>query len=540
MKIKIAYLNFWKEEDNKRWFTVYIKKNIGEIEIVNYKDNPDILLCSCMGDINEVKKTECKLKIFYTGENLDRFPPYNNLELLKETFNILLLFNKTNIEENIIRLPHWLLHYKYYNTIEKDNILSYIEECYKINIKKNKEFLGSLVARTDLNNLRAYLYNILSKYGKILCPSSLLNNCENIGSGSQNKIEFISKGLVNICPENSLNEGYHTEKIFQALQGGTIPIYWGVDYPEKDLLKKESYCFISNEDINNNNIENKINYLINNYQQYIINELFESYGIYIVDNYYTLLKWQMKLKLNLIEKQKIYGISYASRRFINRYNIIQNIAIESNYFDYFKCYKEEDINDNFKNKFKEIWNYDKGGGYWIWKNYLILEKLKEINDNDILIYIDSGCNLNINDTARKQLNYYINLVNSHWTGLLKFRLPFEEYKYTNKYTINYFENKFKIKLDLNQKQLHATVVILRKNKFTIDYFEKINEILYENPYLFTDKYNINEEHRHDQSISSLLYKIMGGSLILKDETYFSNKNKYLENLYPILAKRLVN
>ena len=53
--------------------------------------------------------------------------------------------------------------------------------------------------------------------------------------------------------------------------------------------------------------------------------------------------------------------------------------------------------------------------------------------------------------------------------------------------------------------------------------EKINEILYENPYLFTDKYNLqNEQHRHDQSISSLLYKIMGGSLILKDETYFSN------------------
>lgn len=33
---------------------------------------------------------------------------------------------------------------------------------------------------------------------------------------------------------------------------------------------------------------------------------------------------------------------------------------------------------------------------------------------------------------------------------------------------------------------------------------------------------------------------MGGSLILKDETYFSNENKHLENFYPILAKRLTN
>lgn len=541
MKLKIAYLNFWKEEDNLRWFTIYLKNNISEIEIINYKNNPDILFCSCMGDINEAQRAESKLKIFFTGENLDRFPPYNNLELLKKTFNILLLFNNTNIQENIIRLPLWVLFYKYYDFVENDNILSHIQKSYNTNIIKKKEFLGSLVARTDFNNLRKILYTILSKYGKILCPSSLLNNCQNIGSNKNDKINFISKGLINICPENSINQGYHTEKIFQAFEGGTIPIYWAVDHPEKELLKNNSYLFLSNEDINNNNIENKINYLINNYQKYIVNELFEPQSIYIIDNYYSTLKWQIKLKLNLIEKQKIYGISYASRRFINRHNIIQDIAQKSNYFDYFKCYKEDDINSDFKNKFKEVWNSYRGGGYWIWKNYLILQKLKEINDNDILIYIDAGCHLNINDTAKTKLNNYINLVNNHWCGLLKFELPFEEHKFTNKYTINYFENKFKIKIDLNKKQLHATIVILRKNKFTIDYFEKINEILYENPYLFTDKYNLqNEQHRHDQSISSLLYKIMGGSLILKDETYFSNENKHLENFYPILAKRLTN
>ena len=44
----------------------------------------------------------------------------------------------------------------------------------------------------------------------------------------------------------------------------------------------------------------------------------------------------------------------------------------------------------------------------------------------------------------------------------------------------------------------------------MDYFNNINKILNEDVDLFSDKYNLqNEEHRHDQSISSLLYKIMG-------------------------------
>lgn len=36
-------------------------------------------------------------------------------------------------------------------------------------------------------------------------------------------------------------------------------------------------------------------------------------------------------------------------------------------------------------------------GYWCWKPFIILETLKQINDNDILIYADIGCEFNINN-----------------------------------------------------------------------------------------------------------------------------------------------
>ena len=148
-----------------------------------------------------------------------------------------------------------------------------------------------------------------------------------------------------------------------------------------------------------------------------------------------------------------------------------------------------------------------------------------MNQNDILIYIDSGCTINNTDESKKRFGDYIEMLNNHWSGLLRFELTHPEHKYTNSYTVNYFKNKFNINMDeyINSNQLLATIILIRKNNFTIDFFDKISTILNDDPYLFTDKYtNKNEMHRYDQSILSLLYKVMGGSLIIPNETYFSN------------------
>lgn len=34
-------------------------------------------------------------------------------------------------------------------------------------------------------------------------------------------------------------------------------------------------------------------------------------------------------------------------------------------------------------------------GYGIWKPYIVNQKLSEIYDNDILVYLDAGCSINI-------------------------------------------------------------------------------------------------------------------------------------------------
>ena len=238
--IRIAYINFWKDPTNDSYFTHFISENICQVQVVDPGDKPDMLIASCMGDINKVHNTDAKYKFFFYGENLDRFPPYNNDELLHQVFDSIVGFRNTN---GHIRFPLWLLYYPYYKYSETENILKYIQTQYDINRRKPKIMFATHVARHDRGGLRAQICDVVSAYGEIVYPGEFRNNVRPIGKTTEDKIRFISQSLFNICPENSVAEGYCTEKIFQALEAGTIPVYWGIDLPERGLINEDKYCF---------------------------------------------------------------------------------------------------------------------------------------------------------------------------------------------------------------------------------------------------------------------------------------------------------
>jgi hypothetical protein len=544
--LTIAYVNFWNQNMNMIqdfWLSEFIRHNIDpNIKLVNYNQNPDILIASCFGNIDIIKNINAKVKIFFYGENLNRYSYYNNHTLLKNTFDLIVGFKYTNITEKIVRFPLWLTYYPFYNYTEEVNILKYLQESYNKNINTpEKNNNASLISRHDSNGLRTKIYNEISKYTNVLCPGTFKNNTAKIGQLNQDKINFISKTTFNICPENSEFEGYHTEKIFHALEAGCIPIYWAIDRPEKDIIDKDCYCWANPTNVDE--FEKNIKDVIENKKKYIKENIFTTQAKYVIDNFYKTLKEEIKKKLNRIPKQKIYAISYASRDYADRYAQITHQAINSKFFDEFKCWREEDIDEEFKITNASVWNDStKGGGWWIWKPYIIYKQLEKMNDNDILIYFDSGCTINATQESLKRINNYKDMVNDHWSGLLRFQLLHPECKFTNKYTVDYFSTKFNINMDehIKSNQILTTIIIMRKNKYVLDFFKQVLEILNDDPFLFTDKFNKNNEtHRHDQSIMSLLYKIMNGSLILEDETYFNNGHFDELNAinYPFLATR---
>ena len=241
---------------------------------------------------------------------------------------------------------------------------------------------------------------------------------------------------------------------------------------------------------------------------------------------------------------KLYGISYTSRQFNNRYNTITKLGNDCGLFNEFKCFTENDIDNEFKEKYKEVWTMSKGAGYWIWKPYIISKMLEQINENDIVVYIDGGCHINITKESQERFNEYINMINNSQSGLLRFQLTHQEKNFTNKKTINYFKDKFNINDEMMNTYLESMqcvggIQLMKKNKYTIQFFKQILEILSDDYKLFTDIYtDTNEKHRHDQSIMSLLYKHMNGDLIIDDETYFKEGfNSTISNKYPFWATR---
>ena len=163
----------------------------------------------------------------------------------------------------------------------------------------------------------------------------------------------------------------------------------------------------------------------------------------------------------------------------------------------------------------------------MWKIGVLIDAFRHMKKGDTLTYIDSGCHINSTPASKQRFREYVQMVNSSESGLLRFQLAHQERQDTTGKTVEYFKKRFEVSDEkeseyLETGQLVGGIMMLRKCDWTIRFLNTALAILTEDPALFTDHYNTGgETHRHDQSILSMLYKHMGGDLMLADETYFS-------------------
>ena len=211
-------------------------------------------------------------------------------------------------------------------------------------------------------------------------------------------------------------------------------------------------------------------------------------------------------------------------------------------------YGPKDLSEDFKQEFKNILDMPRGGGYWIWKLNILQQKLVEINDNEILVYLDAGSTLNKNGISR--FNEYIYLLDNSEFGVLSFQIndnqhggQCKEICYTTKEIFNYFN------IDLNNNianngQYINTCLILKKNKHLMDLIELYFKALYDNPMMFTDYYNNMNQHpdfidnRHDQSVFSILRKVHGSVVVHCDETWMVPFGEGKSLKYPFWSTRI--
>jgi hypothetical protein len=241
------------------------------------------------------------------------------------------------------------------------------------------------------------------------------------------------------------------------------------------------------------------------------------------------------LETKIIKNYKIF-MSFGNQNFINSINRIKNEAESFNIFDNIVTYNDEKL----KTKFPEFWsthgnfinNNSRGYGYWIWKSYLVLKTLETMNKNDILVYADAGCELNNNGINR--LKEYFEIVKNSNYGILSFELTYPEKQWTKMDLFN--ELDMNTSEHLNNKQLMATSFILKKCNHTMKLVSEWYK--YSSSYhLIDDSQSIVKnddtfyEHRHDQSIFSLIRKKYG------TEIMFNEVDSY-NDFSPIKAKRI--
>lgn len=222
----------------------------------------------------------------------------------------------------------------------------------------------------------------------------------------------------------------------------------------------------------------------------------------------------------------IHFITYGDNKYANTKKRLCDDANSVGWFDTITPYGPDDLDLDFQNKFKDILSRPRGGGYWIWKPYIINKHLEKMKEDDILIYLDAGCS--INPSGIDRFKEYIEMLNNSDSGCISFSVEHAEKIYTNKEIFDFFN--VDINGDIaNSSQIMSGIIMLKKNRNCINIVDLWLKTVHDNPILFTDDYNSNPcntgrceyiETRHDQSILSIISKLYETILLLTDETYF--------------------
>lgn len=189
-------------------------------------------------------------------------------------------------------------------------------------------------------------------------------------------------------------------------------------------------------------------------------------------------------------------INYSDKRFKSKQRFSALMAKIFGGFDNVISYSPSNIDNSFYEKNKRILDCERGGGYWLWKSYIINISLELIDEGDYLFYCDAGA------FFIKSVDYIISDMIKYQEDIALFQLPLKESDFTNKYTLSFFN--YDESMGVNQ--ILGGYICIKKTSETISFFKEYQRLC-ENEMLVTD-YNTkkNEAHRHDQSILSLLSK----------------------------------
>jgi hypothetical protein len=214
-------------------------------------------------------------------------------------------------------------------------------------------------------------------------------------------------------------------------------------------------------------------------------------------------------------KREIWGLSFSGgeQKYIDAVKrITREMQTNTTQFDKIVAKTDADLkrDPEFWPKHGDFINANtRGYGYWLWKPYLIMKTLEIMNDGDILFYVDSGCELLPNENNDLEI---AKLAKSCDKNTILYIIASEENQYNKMDLVNamILEEEQKTNV-MNTMQNAATFIIMKKTDQTYDFASEWYSICctYSNIDDSPSKAANDPsfiEHRHDQSVFSLLTK----------------------------------
>ena len=197
-----------------------------------------------------------------------------------------------------------------------------------------------------------------------------------------------------------------------------------------------------------------------------------------------------------ILNMKIKFITYGDLNYKDSLQRIQKEAESIGIFNEIHIYTPEKLPSPFQ---EYTTQYKRGGGYWLWKPWVIQDALNKADKDDIIIYADAGCTL----LKHKDWFRYFDIL-KYKEGIF-FVTSGRNKKWCKREVFSFFQTKNNLWKFANQIQ--ATFIIIKKtsNNDIIRQWCHLAEL---HPHLFIDV-NSKEiykeekgfkEHRHDQSV----------------------------------------
>ena len=229
----------------------------------------------------------------------------------------------------------------------------------------------------------------------------------------------------------------------------------------------------------------------------------------------------------------IVAINYSDENFRDAQKLNTKTAYSKGKVDKVIEYSPNDIEFEFYKKYENILNRSRGGGYWLWKPYIILKTMNSMNNGDYLFYCDSGA------AYVNKVEYLVDCLEKSKQDIMPFELPLVEKQWTQNKTFELMGcNKSRFK---ESNQILATYMMIKVSDKSKAFMEEYLKYC-TNEYCFIDsdeneKYLI--EHRHDQSIFSLICKKMELNTFrdpsqygIRPWEYMANNRDYIPRNYP--------